>query len=180
MRWFRTMPMWALVPILFVVVGGAWLLIGLVTMPRDQPIAIRLIGTVWYGGVMAAVFGVWIARARRRAGGAAELHTVQQGLRRGEVPEGVDVSAWSATADVQRRQLRRNLWLGPLVFGLMIVLALWLALSQSPVWWFGVVFFVGFLTWSVVSTPRLLRSTERVREELRRRSGAEGPIKSDT
>ena len=52
----------------------------------------------------------------------------------------------------------------------MIVLAIWLALTSTPWWWFGVAFFVGFLLFSVITTPRALAKAEVVREELRRRA----------
>jgi Zn-dependent membrane protease YugP len=95
---------------------------------------------------------------------------VQRGLKRGEVPEDADLATWSATVDEHRRQLRRSLWFGPVVFGAMVVLAIWLALTSTPWCWFGVAFFVGFLLFSVITTPRALAKAEVVREELRRRA----------
>ncbi|MDT0232119.1 hypothetical protein [Curtobacterium sp. BRB10] len=159
-----------LLPVLFLFGGGLWFLIGMFVSPRDMSLLGRAIGAVFYAGAMTAFFGVWISRARRRAGGTTQLTDVQRGLKRGEVPEDADPATWSATVDEHHRQLRRNLWFGPVVFGVMIVLALWLALTSTPWWWFGVAFFVGFLLFSVITTPRALAKAEVVREELRRRA----------
>lgn len=159
-----------LLPVLFLFAGGLWFVIGLLVSPRDMSLLGRAIGTVFYAGVMTAFFGVWISQARRRAGGATELTDVQRGLQRGEVPEDADLGRWSATVDEHHRQLRRSRWFGPVVFGVMVVLAIWLALTGTPWWWFGVAFFVGFLLFSVITTPRALAKAEVVREELRRRA----------
>lgn len=156
--------------VLFLSTGGLWFVIGLFVFPREMPPLWRAIGTVFYAGAMTAFFGVWISRARRRAGGATQLADVQRGLKRGEVPEDADLGRWSATVDDQHRQLRRSLWSGPVIFGVMIVLAIWLALSSTPWWWFGVAYFAGFLLMSVITTSRALAKAEAVREELRRRA----------
>lgn len=166
----RSLPMPVLLPVLFLFAGGLWFLIGMFVSPRDMSLLGRAIGAVFYAGAMTAFFGVWISRARRRAGGVTQLTDVQRGLKRGEVPEDADPATWTATVDEHHRQLRRNLWFGPVVFGVMIVLALWLALTSTPWWWFGVAFFVGFLLFSVITTPRALAKAEVVREELRRRA----------
>ncbi|MCS6562348.1 MULTISPECIES: hypothetical protein [Curtobacterium] len=159
-----------LLPVLFLFAGGLWFLIGMFVSPRDMSLLGRAIGAVFYAGAMTAFFGVWISRARRRAGGTTQLTDVQRGLKRGEVPEDADPATWTATVDEHHRQLRRSLWFGPVVFGVMIVLALWLALTSTPWWWFGVAFFVGFLLFSVITTPRALAKAEVVREELSRRA----------
>lgn len=166
----RSLPMPVLLPVLFLFAGGLWFLIGMFVSPRDMSLLGRAIGAVFYAGAMTAFFGVWISRARRRAGGTTQLTDVQRGLKRGEVPEDADPATWTATVDEHHRQLRRNLWFGPVVFGVMIVLALWLALTSTPWWWFGVAFFVGFLLFSVITTPRALAKAEVVREELSRRA----------
>ncbi|XNN87313.1 hypothetical protein ACL00T_13230 [Curtobacterium flaccumfaciens] len=159
-----------LLPVLFLFAGGLWFLIGMFVSPRDMSLLGRAIGAVFYAGAMTAFFGVWISRARRRAGGTTQLTDVQRGLKRGEVPEDADPATWTATVDEHHRQLRRSLWFGPVVFGVMIVLALWLALTSTPWWWFGVAFFVGFLLFSVITTPRALAKAEVVREEASRRA----------
>ncbi len=166
----RSLPMPVLLPVLFLFAGGLWFLIGMFVSPRDMSLLGRAIGAVFYAGAMTAFFGVWISRARRRAGGTTQLTDVQRGLKRGEVPEDADPATWTATVDEHHRQLRRSLWFGPVVFGVMIVLALWLALTSTPWWWFGVAFFVGFLLFSVITTPRALAKAEVVREELSRRA----------
>lgn len=171
MRWFRTLPMWAFVLLMFLLTGGLWYLLGLVTMPEGSLVG-RLVGTVFYAGVMTVFFAVWAARARRQAGGAHELHRIQQATRRGEVPPGADVGAWTAAVEAQYRLLRRNLWMGPLVFISMLLLTAWLAITQASYWWFGVAFFAAFSVATFVSTPRTLRKVTRMRSELSRRAGA--------
>ncbi|KAA9089587.1 hypothetical protein [Microbacterium radiodurans] len=171
MRSFRSLSLWVLAPTMFIVLGGVWFLGGLLAGPALLHWG-RLMGALVYASVMTAFFTFWIARARRRAGGTVELARIGRSVHTGQVPADVDVPAWVAAVEVQHRQLRRNLSMGPVVFGLMIVLSLWLAVAQSPYWLFGTAFFVAFLIYSAIDTPRNLRKVAVVRDELvRRRSG---------
>ncbi len=60
--------------------------------------------------------------------------------------------------------------MGPLVLILGLLLALSLAVTEAPYWWFGVAFFGAFLLANVVSTPRSLRGATQMRDELSRRT----------
>lgn len=161
----RNLPIWAVAVLMFTVTGGLWFLFGLLITP-DQPPIVRLVGTIFYAGVMTVFFTIWIARARKRAGGANELDRIGKAVKSGSVPADADVDMWTATINTQHDQLRRQLWLGPVVFGSAIALSTWLAVTDGWLWWGGVVFFGAVLIWSVVSTPRGLRQVAHVRDEL--------------
>jgi hypothetical protein len=171
---FRSLPMPVLLPVLFVVLAALWLGIGYVVFPADQPLVVRLIGTLFYAGAMTVFFGMYIARARRRSGGSSELARMQRALKSSEVPADVPLEPWITTFEQWNREHRRNRWFGPVVFGTMTVLGVGLALSQNAIWWCGVVFFVGILVWTIISTRRALRTIPVVLDELRHRPAGRG------
>ncbi len=174
MRRFRMLPLWVLAPIYFVVLGGVYFASGQVATP-DRPYAVGLIGAVIFGAAMSAGFMVFVARARREAGGAVELERIGKSLKTGQVPQDIDVLAWRVVVERQNKLLRRALWLNPVVFGLLAPLALWLTFTRSPYWALASAFFVFMLVMSIVTTPRGLRRNAIIREELARREAiAEG------
>lgn len=165
---FRTLPLWALVAVLFVLTGGLFFVLQLLLSPEGSVLGWG-IASLFYAAGMSAVFGFVIARARHRAGGPEQLERMRRAYQTGDIPPDADLSTWSADAERQERLLRRNRWFGPLVFGLFTLLGIWLALTDSPFWWAMVALFVGFGVVGVATTPRSLRKVARVQEELRRR-----------
>lgn len=172
---FRTLPLWALVPVLFVLTGGAFFALQLLLSPEGSVLGWG-IGSLFYAAAMSASFGLLIARARRRAGGSEELERMRRAYRTGDVPLDADLPTWSAEAERQERLLRRNRWSGPLVFGLFTLLGIWLALTESPFWWAFVAFFIGLGVVGAATTPRGLRKIEGMREQLRRRGQTQGAV----
>jgi hypothetical protein len=176
---FRSLPMPVLLPVLFVVLGALWLGIGYVVFPADQPLVARLIGTLFYAGAMTVFFGVYIGRARRRSGGPSELVRMQRAMKSGVVPADVATEPWTAMFEQWHRQYRRTRWLGPAFFGVMTLLVVALALTQSAIWWIGLVFLLGVLVVTTIDVRRGLRTIPVVLDELhhRARTGthADGP-----
>jgi len=174
----RRLPLPALLPIMFVVVGGAYFAIGFVTGHAGESIADRLVSALIYAAVLTIGFGVLIAVRRRKAGGADELSRMQRAFKAGTVPPAVDPAVWIPMFEKWRRQYRRNRWFGPVVFGLFTALGVWLAVTERPVWWLYVALFLGLVVWSVLATPRALRKIDAMLEDLRRRPITSAPADS--
>jgi hypothetical protein len=167
---FRSLPLPALVVVLFVVTGALWFGIGVIVMPDDQPVLVRLIGTIFYAGAMTAVFGLMIVRARRLAGGVTDLAEMRAALKAGSIPPAVDPGRWVPTFEKWERQYRLNRWFGPVTFIAFTALTAWLALSEGPVWWPFAVFFVAAMIWSTVDSWRGFAKVTAMLGELRRRT----------
>ena len=166
---FRSLPLLALLPLLFVLLAALWLGIGVVVMPGDQPLIARLIGTVFYAGAITAFFGVVISRARRGAGGVDELSRMQAAVKAGAVPSDVDSSTWIPTLEKWQDQNRRSRWLAPVMFTGFVALSLWLASTAGPVWFVLALVFLALLIVSTVSAWRGYDKLTRMLDELRSR-----------
>ncbi|TDT66461.1 hypothetical protein [Frigoribacterium sp. PhB116] len=166
---FRSLPLRALLPLLFVLLAALWLGIGVVVMPAEQPVIARLISTVVYAGAMTAFLGVVISRARRRAGGVDELSRMQAAVKAGALPLDVDSSTWIPMLEKWRDQNRRSRWLAPVVFTGFIALSLWLASTAGPVWFVLALVFLALLIVSTVSAWRGYDRLTRILDELRHR-----------
>lgn len=166
---FRSLPLRALLPLLFVLLAALWLGIGVVVMPAEQPVIARLISTVVYAGAMTAFLGVVISRARRRAGGVDELSRMQAAVKAGALPLDVDSSTWIPMPEKWRDQNRRSRWLAPVVFTGFIALSLWLASTAGPVWFVLALVFLALLIVSTVSAWRGYDRLTRILDELRHR-----------
>jgi membrane protein implicated in regulation of membrane protease activity len=175
MRRLQDAPLWLLCAVIFVVSAVMWAALVPLVTPIDSAVAIG-VSAVFYSAVMTAFLGVRTARARRRAGGARELRRIHEAVRRGDVRSDIDTSTWIEALDAQHRELRRNLWFGPVVFSASIVLGSWLALTQTPLWWAAVGFFLAVLVVSVVTTPRSLARVARIRDDVERRSQFTGGL----
>ena len=55
----------------------------------------------------------------------------------------------------------------------MTALAIWLAVTSEPLFWFGAAFFIAIFVITVVTTPRVLRNTTTMLSELDRREAAQ-------
>ncbi|MDQ1172958.1 putative membrane protein [Microbacterium testaceum] len=174
MRRFRMLPLWVLAPIYFVLISGVYLAGGQVGAP-DRPLVVGLVGTVIFGVGMTVAFIFLTRRARRDAGGAGELERIRRALKTGRLPDHIDVVAWRSIIERRHQQLQRALWLNPVAFGLMTLVALSLTITRSPYWSLAAAFFIVMLVVSVVTTPRSLRKSAVIREELAKREAiAEG------
>ena len=166
---FRSLPLRALLPVLFVFTAAFWLGVGVIVMPSEQPLVARLIGTVFYAGAMTAFFGLAIKRARRGAGGVDELSRMQAAVKAGAVPPDVDTSTWIPMLERWQTQSRRTRWLAPVMFTGFIALSLWLAATAGPVWFVFGLFFLALLIVSTVSAWRGYDKLTRMLDELRSR-----------
>jgi hypothetical protein len=173
----RRLPLPALLPILFVVVGGLYFLIGLLTSP-EEPMPGRLVGTLVYAIIFSVGFGILIAVRRRKAGGADAVTAMQRTIRTGEVPADADTTSWIPELERYRVRYRRNRWAVPIMFVVFAALCVTLALSASPVWWLFLVLFAALCAYSVWETRRALRNLDASLDELRRRPITSAPAGS--
>ncbi|PZE65992.1 hypothetical protein [Curtobacterium sp. MCBD17_021] len=162
------LPLPALMLVLAVFYAVLVFLVSFLTTPA-APLAVRAISTMAGALVFGVLFGLVIGRMRKRAGPAVEDGTFGRARRSGVVPADADPVAWRQALDHQLEVYRRQRWYGPVVFGLALVLNVWLALTDAPYWWAGVALFAGILLASVVTTPRMLRRTSDMLAELDRR-----------
>jgi hypothetical protein len=88
--------------------------------------------------VLFAVVLTWLAaRQRRRAGSPRVGAAVGASTRRGTLPVDADPAVWRPALEEQRRTALRARWLGPVVFGSLVAVAVVLAvLLESPAWAF--------------------------------------------
>jgi hypothetical protein len=176
---FRSLPLWALLPIVFVLVAVIDIGFSAMTPDDHQRFAAHLVSGLIYAAVMTAFVGIMISVRRRRAGGAANLTEMQHALRSGELPQDADARTWLPEFERWERQFRRNRWTAPIVFGLATLLAVWLATQNGPAWLLFGVLFVGVTVWSVLSSNRYLGRLHRMIAELRQRPAAQGFVPDD-
>jgi hypothetical protein len=149
--------------------GGLWFLSTFLSMPT-APVAARAIGSVPMGVGFGVVFGLWLGRQWKTSGPAVQDRSFARARRTGVVPAGADTGTWRQALEHQHALYERQRWMAPLVFVPATALGVWLALTETPYWWFGVALFVAVLIGSVVSTPRVLRRTTMMLAEVDRRS----------
>ncbi|MBD8704994.1 hypothetical protein [Frigoribacterium sp. CFBP 13712] len=166
---FRSLPLRALLPLLFILLAALWLGIGVLVMPGEQPVIARLLGTVFYAGAMTVFFGVVISRARRGAGSVDELSRMQAAVKAGAVPSDVDSSTWIPMLEKWQGQNRRSRWLAPVMFMGFLALSLWLASTADPVWFVLSLVFLALLIVSTVTAWRGYDKLTRMLDELRNR-----------
>ena len=173
----RRLPLPALLPIMFVVVGGLYFLIGFLTSP-EEPMPQRVVGTLIYAVIFSAGFSILIAVRRRKAGGAGAVTAMQRTIRTGAVPPDVDTATWIAELERYRVRYRRNRWAVPVMFVVFAAVCVTLAISAGPVWWLFLVLFAALCVYSVWETRRALRNLESALEDLRRRPITSAPAGS--
>jgi hypothetical protein len=145
-----------------VVFGVLTYVLGQLIGPDHESWIGHAIGGVLFGALMT----LWIARQRRRNGGAQAMVDQALALKKGHLPEGADPQVWSANLDRQERTQRRLRRIVPVEFGAFAAVGVWLALTQGAVWWAFVAFFVLAGVGGVVATTRTLHRIDRLRGEL--------------
>ena len=166
---FRSLPLRALLPVVFVLLAAMWLGVGVVVMPADQPLLARVIGTVLYAGLMTVFFGVVISRARWAAGGVDELSRMQAATKAGAVPPDVEPATWIPMLEKWQNQNRRARWLSPVAFTGSLALSVWLASTTGWIWLVVSLFFVVALVSSMIGPRRSSARLTRMLSELRSR-----------
>jgi hypothetical protein len=102
---------------------------------------VAVIGALVFGVLFALV----IARQRRAAGGTSMAQAVNDAIKTGQAPADASAREWGPLLERRRRQARMLRWLGPLVFGLFSVLAVYLLITDRTRLVLDVVFLVVFL-----------------------------------
>ncbi|WP_439692320.1 hypothetical protein ACRQ4B_15690 [Curtobacterium sp. SP.BCo] len=164
---FRKMPLPALLPIVFILVGGLYFGLGVVSDPTPGQLAGRAIAALVYAILMTVFFGFLIAYRRRRAGGTEQAAAIQRAVRSGDVPAGVDHVVWSRELESTRKRYRNNRVIVPVMAVLFGAFAVWAALAVSPFWWLILAVFLAMCAYSVWETRRALRNIEHLLGGLR-------------
>jgi hypothetical protein len=164
---FRSLPLPALLPILFVLVGGLYFAIGLVSDPSRGALVARAVSSLVYAVLMTTFFGFLIAYRRRRAGGTETAAAIQRAVRTGDLPAHVDHVVWTRELESTRKRYRNNRFLVPIMAVLFVAFSIWAATTISPFWWLILVLLVGTCAYSVWETRRALRNIERLLTALR-------------
>lgn len=153
-------------PVLFVVqavlFGAGTHTLGRLTGQPGQSWIASLIGAVTFGVLMTA----WIARERRRSGGADAFAHLERAVSTGQLPPGADAEEWRPRLERQERSYRRLRVLAPVVFVLFAAASVWLAVSQTPLYWIFVAVFLGLGVHSLVTSARRLRRIETMLDRL--------------
>ncbi|MFJ4075055.1 hypothetical protein [Curtobacterium sp. NPDC089991] len=164
---FRRLPLPALLPFLFVLVGGLYFAIGLVPNPDGAGLAARAIGSLFSAVLMRVFFGFLIAYRRRRAGGTEGAAAIQRAVRSGDLPDDVDHVVWTRELESTRKRYRNNRVIVPIMVVVFAAFSVWAALTVSPFWWAILVLFVGMCAYSVWETRRALRNIDHLLTTLR-------------
>lgn len=167
-RYLQRLPMWALVPIMFVLVGAMYY--GLSYLTRlDHTQGERLFGAGVYAVVFTLAFSIRIAVQRRRAGGAGEPARISAAVRTGTLPDEVDPAHWRAELERQRTLFRRNRWSMPIIMVVFAVVCGWLAFQEQPLWLVLLLILVVLAVVSLFQTRRALRNIPTLLEALSHR-----------
>jgi fatty acid desaturase len=89
-------------------------------------------------------------------------------LKAGQLPADADPQVWRERLDRQARTQRRLRLIAPIEFAAFAALGVWLALSQGPVWWVFVAFFVLVGIACTAAAVVSLRRIDRLRQLLHR------------
>lgn len=164
---FRRLPLPALLPIVFVLVGGLYFVIGFASNPDGGELAARAIASLFYAVLMTIFFGFLIAYRRRRAGGTETAAAIQRAVRNGELPDDVDHVVWTRELESTRKRYRNNRVIVPIMVVVFAAFSVWAALTISPSWWAILVLFMGMCAYSAWETRRALRNIDLLLTTLR-------------
>jgi hypothetical protein len=168
MGWMRQLPTWVIGTVMAVLFAAAWFGITFVTTP-ELGLGARAAVSGSSGAAYGIAMGFWLDRTRRGYGGVARRPEFGRAVRRGVVPPDVDVDEWRRALIHHQRQYRPLRWAAPVLYLPMTALAVWLAVTGEPRFWFGAALFVALFVITVVTTPRTLRNTDSMLVELDRR-----------
>lgn len=164
---FRRLPLPALLPIVFVLVGGLYFVIGFASNPDGGELAARAIASLFYAVLMTIFFGFLIAYRRRRAGGTEAAAAIQRAVRNGELPDDADHVVWTRELESTRKRYRNNRVIVPIMVVVFAAFSVWAALTVSPFWWAVLVLFMGMCAYSAWETRRALRNIDHLLTTLR-------------
>ena len=161
-RRLATGPLWLYFVVQAVLFGVLTYWLQRLTGPDHDSWLVHAIEGVVFGAAMTW----WIARQRRRNGGADAMVEQALAIKRGRLPADADPELWPELLDRQERTQRRLRRIAPVEFGAFAALGIWLALTQGAIWWAFVVFFVLVGAACVVASSRTLRRIDLLRAEL--------------
>lgn len=170
MGWMRQQPTWVAGIVLSVLFAAAWFGSTFVTTP-ELGLGARVLVSVSVGALYGIGMGFWLGRTRRGYGSEVRRPEFNRAVRRGVVPPDVDVDEWRRALTHHQRQYRPLRWVAPVLYLPMTALAVWLAVTGQPLFWFGAAVFVALFVITVATTPRTLRNTDSMLVELDRREG---------
>lgn len=136
-----------------------------------EPVVVSVVAAAAGGVFFGAFMGAFQARMNRRTKAAIDdvpadrLPALYRSAMRGALPEDPDVRAAAVRLvahDLERS--RRTLKWGMVVLGAFLLLTVWLAVTSSPRWWGGVVFWGCFMAFSVWVPFRLRRRLALLRD----------------
>jgi membrane protein implicated in regulation of membrane protease activity len=165
---FQRLPMWALVPILFVFSAALFFGIGFLTGDHESMVA-HVVGAVFYAVGFTAIFAIRTGVRRRRAGGAGEPARISRAVRTGTLPDDVDPTRWRAELERQQTLFRRNRWTMPILFVVFAAICVWSSVTEGPAWLAFLVIFAALAVVSLLETRRALRNIPKLLDELGRR-----------
>lgn len=168
MGWMKQLPTWMAGVVMAVLFGVMWFGLTFITTP-ELGIGARALTSAAFGALYGIFMGLWLGRTRRGYGRVAQRPEFSRAVRRGLVPSDVDIEAWRRALHAHQRQYRPLRWVAPALYLPMTALAIWLALTGQPLFWVGAAFFLGICVYTVIVTPRVLRTTTAMLVELDRR-----------
>jgi hypothetical protein len=169
---FQKMPLWGTGVTVFVVAFAARMGFALAFPARHQDLTEQAISALVYAVFLAVILTVGLARRRRRAGGTAALAAMQRALKTGDTPQDADPRTWTPQFTQWERQLRRARWFGPVFFGVLATLGVFLAFAGDGLGTLSpllAALFVAVGVWSVVQAHHRLPRVRRVLDTLRQR-----------
>ena len=155
-----TAPRWATCLVTGVVYGG---LTSLVQFARgDLSLAGALVSAVLGGLLFGVLFGSYTHRRNRdflaETGQVVPSRTARRASWRGPAPrDPEDRRLASAILDHQLHELDRQRVWAPVLFTVLLAGSLWLALTDSVVWWGATAVFASFLLLHLWARQRLTR-----------------------
>lgn len=134
-----------------------------------------VIGGVLFGVIMALI----VARQRRRSGGSSMAQIVKNAVKQGQLPQGASAGEWKPLLERRRWQAKLLRWVGPLEFGLFLLLAVYLIVADNSrvvFWVVTIMFFLALAVWYPINSSRQLRRIEQLQQQLDRHPSPDGPV----
>ncbi|WP_146240213.1 hypothetical protein [Curtobacterium sp. MCSS17_008] len=151
--------------------AAAWFGATFITTP-ELGIGARALVSAIAGAFYGTFMGIWLGRTRRGYSGPARRPDFDRAVRSGTVPAEVKIDEWRRALQHHRAQHRPLRWSVPALYSPMTALAIWLAVTSQPLFWFGAAFFVAVFVLTAVTTPRVLHNTSAMLAALDRRESA--------
>ena len=172
MGWMKQVPTWMAGVIMAVMFAGAWFGATFITTP-ELSVGPRALLSIIVGAFYGIFMGIWVGRTRRAHGRVGQRPEFSKAVRQGTIPSDVNIADWRRALQSRHEQYRPLRWLAPVLYLPMTALAIWLAVTGQPLFWFGAAFFIAIFIITVVTTPRVLRNTATMLTELDRREATQ-------